>query len=51
MIVFPVLDLPEALTLCIYLGCRTPAEQRVIETGPDGQDPQKQEWFTKYFSF
>ncbi|XP_043094218.1 protein FAM184B isoform X2 [Puntigrus tetrazona] len=30
---------------------RTPAEQRVIETGPDGQDPQKQEWFTKYFSF
>ncbi|XP_051757599.1 protein FAM184B [Ctenopharyngodon idella] len=30
---------------------RIPAEQRVIETGPDGQDPQKQEWFTKYFSF
>ncbi|XP_016145042.1 protein FAM184B isoform X2 [Sinocyclocheilus grahami] len=30
---------------------RTPAEQRVIETGSDGQDPQKQEWFTKYFSF
>ncbi|XP_051558302.1 protein FAM184B-like [Myxocyprinus asiaticus] len=30
---------------------RTPAEQRVIETGPDRQDPQKQEWFTKYFSF
>ncbi|XP_051994081.1 protein FAM184B-like [Xyrauchen texanus] len=30
---------------------RTPAEQRVIETGPDGQDLQKQEWFTKYFSF
>ncbi|XP_073720433.1 protein FAM184B isoform X1 [Misgurnus anguillicaudatus] len=30
---------------------RTPAEHRVIKTGPDGQDPQKQEWFTKYFSF
>ncbi|XP_051982283.1 protein FAM184B-like [Xyrauchen texanus] len=30
---------------------RTPSEQRVIETGPDRQDPQKQEWFTKYFSF
>ncbi|XP_057187653.1 protein FAM184B isoform X2 [Triplophysa rosa] len=34
-----------------HISCRTPAEQRVIETGPDGQDPQKQEWFTKYFSF
>ncbi|XP_042571901.1 protein FAM184B-like isoform X2 [Cyprinus carpio] len=30
---------------------RTPAEQRLIETGSDGQDSQKQEWFTKYFSF
>ncbi|XP_030644187.1 protein FAM184B [Chanos chanos] len=30
---------------------RNPSEQRVLETGPDGQDPQKQEWFTKYFSF
>lgn len=39
------------LVLILCLCFRTPAEQRVIETGPDGQDPQKQEWFTKYFSF
>ncbi|XP_026872353.2 protein FAM184B isoform X2 [Electrophorus electricus] len=30
---------------------RIPSEQRVIETGHDAQDPQRQEWFTKYFSF
>ncbi|XP_063075649.1 protein FAM184B isoform X2 [Engraulis encrasicolus] len=35
-----------------YTHMRTPTEQRVIETAPpDGQDPQRQEWFTKYFSF
>ncbi|XP_062376521.1 protein FAM184B [Sardina pilchardus] len=35
-----------------YTHMRTPTEKRVIETvPPDGQDPQRQEWFTKYFSF
>ncbi|XP_041950078.1 protein FAM184B isoform X1 [Alosa sapidissima] len=35
-----------------YTHTRTPTEKRVIETvPPDGQDPQRQEWFTKYFSF
>lgn len=31
--------------------CRDPSEKGVIEAGPDGQDPKRQEWFTKYFSF
>nr|XP_023654922.1 protein FAM184B isoform X1 [Paramormyrops kingsleyae] len=30
---------------------RNPCEQRLLESGPDAQDPQRQEWFTKYFSF
>ncbi|XP_048851779.1 protein FAM184B isoform X2 [Brienomyrus brachyistius] len=30
---------------------RNPCEQRLLESGPDAQDPQPQEWFTKYFSF
>ncbi|KAI1887758.1 hypothetical protein AGOR_G00193650 [Albula goreensis] len=30
---------------------RTPSEQRPLEPGSEGQDPQRQEWFTKYFSF
>ncbi|KAK3523144.1 hypothetical protein QTP86_020197 [Hemibagrus guttatus] len=30
---------------------RAPSEKRVIEAGPDGQDPKRQEWLTKYFSF
>lgn len=36
---------------CIYLCFRAPSEKRVIEAVPDGQDPKRQEWFTKYFSF
>lgn len=34
--------------LCI---CRVPSEKPLVEAGPDGQDPKRQEWFTKYFSF
>ncbi|KAJ8339793.1 hypothetical protein SKAU_G00344260 [Synaphobranchus kaupii] len=30
---------------------RTPSEQRSLEVRPDPHDPQRQEWFTKYFSF
>ncbi|KAJ8399329.1 hypothetical protein AAFF_G00413670 [Aldrovandia affinis] len=30
---------------------RTPSEQRSLEPGSEAQDPQRQEWFTKYFSF
>ncbi|XP_035272393.1 protein FAM184B isoform X2 [Anguilla anguilla] len=30
---------------------RTPSEQRSLEPRPDPHDPQRQEWFTKYFSF
>ncbi|KAL7841911.1 hypothetical protein SRHO_G00256020 [Serrasalmus rhombeus] len=47
----PIQDLQHQLHLNYSQHIRTPSEQRVIETGPDPQDPQRQEWFTKYFSF
>ncbi|KAG7458745.1 hypothetical protein MATL_G00223860 [Megalops atlanticus] len=36
---------------CYSQPARTPLEQRVLEPGTEAQDPQRQEWFTKYFSF
>ncbi|KAI4879844.1 hypothetical protein NFI96_027526 [Prochilodus magdalenae] len=47
----PLQDIQHQLHLNYSHHIRTPSEQRVIETGLDAQDPQRQEWFTKYFSF
>ncbi|KAF4071543.1 hypothetical protein AMELA_G00274530 [Ameiurus melas] len=47
----PTHDLLYQLQLNNTQHIRAPSETRVIETGPDGQDPKRQEWFTKYFSF
>ncbi|XP_015199437.2 protein FAM184B isoform X1 [Lepisosteus oculatus] len=30
---------------------RSPVEQKCLDQGAEVQDPQRQEWFTKYFSF
>lgn len=35
----------------VYVHFRTPPEQPTVEKRCDGQDQQRQEWFTKYFSF
>ncbi|XP_053475052.1 protein FAM184B isoform X2 [Ictalurus furcatus] len=47
----PTHDLLYQLQLNNTQHIRAPSETRVIEAGPDGQDPKRQEWFTKYFSF
>ncbi|KAK2865665.1 hypothetical protein Q7C36_001721 [Tachysurus vachellii] len=47
----PTHDLLHQLQLNNSQHIRAPSEKRVIEAGPDGQDPKKQEWLTKYFSF
>ncbi|XP_036372506.1 protein FAM184B [Megalops cyprinoides] len=46
----PSEDLHQSLN-CYSQPARTPIEQRVLEPGTEAQDPQRQEWFTKYFSF
>ncbi|KAB5518471.1 hypothetical protein PHYPO_G00166350 [Pangasianodon hypophthalmus] len=47
----PPHDLLQQVQLNNSQHIRAPSEKRVIEAGPDGQDPKRQEWFTKYFSF
>ncbi|KAK3507438.1 hypothetical protein QTP70_020628 [Hemibagrus guttatus] len=47
----PTHDLLHQLQLNNSQHIRAPSEKRVIEAGPDGQDPKRQEWLTKYFSF
>ncbi|KAI5607329.1 protein FAM184B isoform X1, partial [Silurus asotus] len=47
----PSHDLLHQLHLNNSKHIRAQSEKRVIETGPDSQDPKRQEWFTKYFSF
>ncbi|XP_066574181.1 protein FAM184B [Amia ocellicauda] len=32
-------------------GMRSPAEPKFLQQGAEAPDPQRQEWFTKYFSF